>query len=110
MQEPLSKYKYANGEPVPIRALILQRRRQLIVHSFGYYRMNDNIVSDHTFDRWSNELVELQRDYPEIAKEVDLWEYFEDWDGSTGYHLPTHLPWVADVWEKIKRYHRRDDK
>jgi hypothetical protein len=99
-----SKYTYKNGEPVPVKVLIRQRRRQLTVHSFGYYRLNDNIVSDHTFDRWCNELVELQRDFPEIAQEVELHEYFKDFDGSTGYDLPTHLHWVADVWHKLKRY------
>lgn len=90
-----------------IKALIKQRRRQLTVHAFGYYRLNDNIVSDYTYDKWSNELVELQSKHPDIAREVELHEYFEDFDGSTGFHLPTHLPWVADSWYKIKRYHER---
>jgi hypothetical protein len=88
-----------------IKALIKQRRRQLTVHSFGYYRLNDSIVDDYTFDRWSLELVALQREHPELAKQVELHEYFEDFDGSTGYDLPTHLPWVPDVWYKIKKYH-----
>jgi hypothetical protein len=91
-----------------IMELIKRRRRQLTVHSFGYYRLNDSIISDHTFDAWSNELVKLQREHPELAKKVELHEYFHDFDGSTGYHLPTHIPWVADTWEKIKRYHRRN--
>lgn len=95
------------NSPKEIKAKIKQRRRQLTVHSFGYYRMNDNIVSDHTFDRWCIELVELQEKYPELAKEVELHEYFHDFDGSTGYHLPTHLPWVADVWFKLKQYERK---
>jgi NAD-dependent DNA ligase len=90
-----------------IKALIKRRRRQLIVHSFGYYRMNDNIIDDHTFDRWSMELVELQEKYPELAKEVEYHEYFKDFDGSTGFDLPTHLPWVAGTWEQLKRYHGR---
>jgi NAD-dependent DNA ligase adenylation domain len=94
--------------PEEIKELIKRRRRQLIVHSFGYYRMNDSIISDHTFDMWSKELVDLQREYPELSREVELYEYFSDWDGSTGYHLPTHLPWVADTWGRIKRYHRRN--
>jgi hypothetical protein len=93
--------------PEDIKSLIKRRRRQLTVHSFGYYRLNDNIIDDHTFDKWSMELVELQRRYPELSQEVELHEYFNDFDGSTGYHLPTHLPWVADTWEKLKRYERK---
>jgi hypothetical protein len=98
------EYFFKNGDPVPIDALIKQRRRQLTVHSFGYYRMSDNIVSDHTFDRWCNELVELQTKYPDIAEQVELHEYFKDFDGSTGYDLPTHLPWVSSVWFKLKEW------
>ncbi|MFX3623092.1 MAG: hypothetical protein ACE3JP_03345 [Ectobacillus sp.] len=47
---------------------IKRRRRQLIVHSYGYYRLNETIISDHTFDQWSKELVELQEKYPAISK------------------------------------------
>jgi len=90
-----------------IKSLIRRKRRQLTVHSYGYYRLNDNIIDDHTFDAWSNELVALQEKYPELAQQVELHEYFQDFDGSTGYDLPTHLPWVASTWEKIKRHHRR---
>ena len=99
----MKEYRYDNGELVPVHAIIKQRRRQLTVHSFGYYRMNDNIVSDHTFDKWCEELVELQKEFPEVSKEVELYEHFKDFDGSTGYDLPTHFPWVADTWEKLKR-------
>ncbi|WP_235993019.1 DNA ligase LigA-related protein [Heyndrickxia sporothermodurans] len=94
--------------PDEIKTLIKRRRRQLTVHSFGYYRLNDNIIDDHTFDKWSNELVQLQQEYPELAKQVELHEYFESFDGSTGFDLPTHLPWVADVWYKLKRYMKEE--
>lgn len=88
-----------------ITELIQQRRRQLMVHSHGYYRMNDSMVTDYTFDRWSVELVALQEQYPKESKEAPLYEYFEDFDGSTGAHLPTHLlPWVGSKWEQLKRF------
>lgn len=85
-----------------IKELIKRRRKQIVVHSFGYYRMNDTLVNDSVFDSWCNELVNLQKEYPDIAKQVELHDYFEDFDGSTGFNLPIGDPWVAIVWERIK--------
>ena len=54
--------------PEEIAELITRRRRQLLVHSIIYYHMNDNIITDNQWAKWAIELEELQRDYPEIAK------------------------------------------
>jgi hypothetical protein len=90
-----------------IMELIKRRRRQILVHSFGYYRLNDSIISDHTFDQWSRELAELQSQFPDLASQVELHYEFKDFDGSSGYDLPMGEPWVASVWEHIKREHMR---
>jgi hypothetical protein len=86
-----------------IAALIKRRRLQLLIHSCIYYRLNDNIIDDHTFDRWSDELVKLQTDYPEISEQVEWYEAFEDWDGSTGAFLPISDPWVVGHAEYLLR-------
>ena len=77
-----------------IAELIKRRRLQLLIHSCIYYRLNDNIISDHKFDRLAKELVELQEKYPEISKQVEWYDAFKDWDGSTGAFLPLGDPWV----------------
>lgn len=66
---------------------IKQRRLQMIVHSYLYYELDTNIVSDSTWSRWGKELQQLQNDYPEEAKKVKFAELFKDWDASTGFHL-----------------------
>lgn len=66
---------------------IQQRRLQLLVHSYIYYVLNDNIVSDSTWNSWSNELVLLQKKYPKTSKKVPYYKQFKDWDGSTGAFL-----------------------
>lgn len=71
--------------------LIKRRRLQLMIHSCIYYKLNDNIVSDHTYDRWTNELVKLLEEYPgAYSDKYD--EYFEGWKGETGYHFPHGNP------------------
>ena len=66
---------------------IQQRRRQMLVHSYLYYEENVNIVSDATWSRWAKELAQLQKDYPKESAEVEEYEQFKDWDGSSGAFL-----------------------
>jgi len=79
-----------------IKELIRRRRRQILVHSCIYYRFGTSIVEDSTFDEWAYELVELQKNNPEISKSTLLYDEFKDFDGSTGFDLPTGEPWVVD--------------
>lgn len=61
-----------------IAATIQRRRFQILIHSYIYYRLNDNIVSNDQFDKWVDELVYLQKTYPEISKKVDLYNEFSN--------------------------------
>lgn len=70
-----------------ITSKIKQRRLQMLVHSYLYYEMDNNIIDDATWSKWAKELAELQQKYPKEASEVEYANLFEDWDGSTGTHL-----------------------
>lgn len=61
------------------------KQRQLIVHSFIYYELNDNIISDNVYDNLSLE-VELRKD-SDIWKQSKFYSVFKDWDSSTGMSL-----------------------
>lgn len=80
-------YEIFSGEELKIAEKIQQRRYQMLVHSYIYYEMNENIVSDNTWSTWAMELVELQTKYPHIAEKVIYAEDFADWDGSSGAFL-----------------------
>ena len=82
---------------------IQQRRYQMLVHSYIYYRLNDSVVSDHDFDRWAKELVELQELYPEESKQAPYYEDFIDFDGSSGYDLPYHYPNIREIAHRLLR-------
>lgn len=56
----------------------------MLVHSYIYYELNDNIISDNTWSKWAVELADLQNKYSVIAKTVEWSEAFKNWDGSTG--------------------------
>lgn len=65
-----------------VEECVKQRRRQILVHSYIYYELNQNIVSDAQWNKWASELVKLQEDNPQIV--TDYQEQFKGWDGSTG--------------------------
>ena len=80
-------YKIFSGEELKIAEKIQRRRYQMLVHSYIYYEMNENLISDSQWSSWAMELVELQANYPDIAKQVMYAEDFEEWDGSSGAFL-----------------------
>lgn len=80
-------YEIFSGEDLKIAEKIQQRRYQMLVHSYIYYNMNENIVSDSKWSAWATELAELQNKYPDIAKVVPYDKDFAGWDGSSGAFL-----------------------
>lgn len=69
----------------------------MLVHSYLYYVMDHNIVSDDKWQQWANELAELQKEKIDIGFYDDA---FRDWNGSTGMHLPFD-DWVV---KRAKKY------
>lgn len=95
---------FTDPEELKIAEKIQQRRYQMLIHSCIYYRLNDNYVSDDTWSEWAFELSELQDKYPKISEKVTLYEYFKDWDGSSGAFLPLDLPWVVKKAQDLLAY------
>lgn len=76
-------------DDVAVAELIHRRRRQILIHSVLYYRMDVNLIPDAVYDAWSQELVKLQTDYPKISQKVKyLRKTFKDFEGFTGFDLP----------------------
>ena len=72
---------------------IRQRRIQMLVHSYLYYEMDENVVDDHKWQQWADELVELQKQKMDIGFYDDA---FRDWTGASGAFLP------FDEWVKVR--------
>lgn len=80
-------YERYEGKKLKIAEKIQQRRRQILVHSYIYYELDQNIVSDFKWSTWAKELAELQQKYPNMSKKIPYAEQFTDWDGSSGAFL-----------------------
>ena len=87
---------------------IRQRRAQMLIHSCIYYEMDDNVISDHKWQEWADELVDLQNYWPELCEQNFFDEHFADWTGATGNHLPHRHPWVYNKALQVLRWSRRE--
>lgn len=63
-------------------------QRYIIVHSYIYYELDRNIISDKQYDAKSKELVKYKNEYPELWKTSMYYKQFgEDYNGATGFTL-----------------------
>ena len=76
---------------------IKQRRTQMMIHSYLYYELDNNIITDAKWQEWADELVELQKQ----KKDIGFYDKaFADWSGATGCHLPFD-DWVVKRAKKL---------
>ena len=72
---------------------IKQLRSCMLIHSYIYYKLNMNVISDDQWQRMANELRDLHHTYGE------KWEWydndFRNWTGATGMHLSIDN-WIID--------------
>lgn len=93
-----------------IRARIDRRRRQILVHSYIYYELDENVVDDETWSRWALELEQLQRDYPEESAAAVYFEDFKDFDHSTGAGLNYFKNEIIGAAQMVLRYKREKER
>jgi len=95
-------------------------QRRIIVWSLLYYEHDESPVPDSVYDSVSNQLVELQRKASkEDFKKSRYYYAMKDFDGSTGFDIPSRLTKedrryldiiVAMVYEQMKRGPKRKEK
>ena len=63
-------------------------QRYIIVHSYIYYELNCNVISDKQYDTKAKELVKYKNDYPDLWKTSMYYKQFGDeYNGATGFTL-----------------------
>lgn len=67
------------NQPFSIVEKIQLLQRWILVQSFSYYELNENIASDFTYDANAQQLAELKKEYPEEFKRSRYYEYFHDY-------------------------------
>lgn len=63
-------------------------QRFIILHSYIYYELNDNVISDKDYDAKAKELVKYKNEYPDLWKSSEYYKQFgDDYSGATGFTL-----------------------
>ena len=63
-------------------------QRFIILHSYIYYELDANIISDRQYDLKAKELVKYKNEYPELWKTSMYYKQFgDDYNGATGCTL-----------------------
>lgn len=65
--------------PFTIVEKIQLLQRWILVQSFAYYELNENIASDFAYDSNAKQLAELRNKYPEEFKRSKYYPYFHDY-------------------------------
>lgn len=88
-----------------IAELIVRRRRQILIHSCIYYKYGKGVITDHQFDKWSRELLQLMNNNPEFINKLEWWMDFEDFTATGGSHLPSmENDWVERKANQLMEY------
>ncbi len=76
-----------------VAELIHRRRRQIALHSYLYYCLNENAITDHEYEYRVLNLIELQTRFPKIANSVKFMKrmFMEHDFSATGFHLSQYV-------------------
>ena len=62
--------------------------RRVLIHSYLYYEMNENIISDDEYNKMSRLLAKKVQQYKDTKLKKTMYGYvFKDFEGSTGFDL-----------------------
>ena len=86
--------------PFTITEQIQLLQRSILVQSFAYYELNQNIISDFQYDANARQLADLRRKYPEDYGRSKYYEYFKDFGSDDD---GTHYTSGFDLLEKIRK-------
>lgn len=82
-------------------AYINRLERMVLFHSYLYYELDKNVVSDHFFDQISKELADCIQEFPEQFKASAYPNVFSSFDGSTGAGLDYNRWEITSMAHKL---------
>ena len=85
-------------KPFTIVERIQLLQRWILVQSFAYYELNENIATDFQYDANAMQLAELKQNHPEEFKRSKYYGYFHDYC-QDGVHYTSGF----DLLERVKK-------
>lgn len=75
-------------------------QRWILVQSFAYYDLDENIASDFQYDANARQLADLKKEYPDEFKKSRYYDYFYDYGSEDD---GTHYVSGFDLLERVRR-------
>ena len=94
-------------KPFSIVEQIQLLERSILVNSFAYYELNENILSDFQYDANAIQLSVLKRDYPDEFKRSKYYDYFFDYCQDSDVHYTSGFDLIERVRKADEDLYRR---
>ena len=94
------QYYMKYNKPFNFAERIQLLERSILVNSFAYYILDDNILNDFQYDDNAKELAELKKEHPEDFKRSRYYEYFKDYCSDDGNSVFTS---GFDLLERVRK-------
>ena len=78
-------------------------QRSILVNSYAYYELNENILSDYQYDANTRQLLELRDSSPEAYRKSKYYRYFDNFESGIGVDLTGRLRKNRKLYEKVAR-------
>ena len=78
-------------------------QRSILVNSYAYYELDQNILSDYQYDMNTRQLLELKRANPEAYQKSRYRRYFDNFESGTGFDLTSRVRKNKKLFNDIAR-------
>lgn len=76
-------------------------QRSILVNSYVYYELNENLLSDFQYDANTRLLLKLKESAPEAYRESRYHGYFDNFESGTGFDLTSRLKNDRELLERV---------
>ena len=91
------------SQPFTDKEKIELLQRSIMVNSYAYYELDQNILSDYQYDMNTRQLLELKRTAPDDFKKSRYKKYFRNFESGTGFDLASKIRKDRELFRIIAR-------
>ena len=91
------------SKPFTDKEKIQLLQRSILVNSYAYYELNENILSDYQYDRNTRQLLELKQSNPEAYQKSRYRNYFDNFESGTGFDLTSRVQKNRKLYRQVAR-------
>mgnify|MGYP002517622545 CR=1 FL=1 len=91
------------SKPFTDKEKIQLLQRSILVNSYAYYELNENILADYQYDRNTRQLLELKEANPEAYRKSRYARYFDNFESGTGFDLTDRIRGNRQLFNKVAR-------